>query len=454
MQHVHLHILGLGRRPVANDPAPGTAAPPAKDRSLPGRCAGLPPPRAAAATLTPATLTPATAADAFAARQPLTASLGKLASMRDRMATPAAEPRVLASVDLAADLPTRHVTVPLMTVSVTCDDPRLLGGYGGSREDLVLQRLQLKAFESIQDASREVKSAIREFDASVAQRPPASPREAAERQRTFESACRGIASAQQAKIEQAVQREWSLQKQRDLALRASNARFGVRLTMQAVSVAANAGTAVLLPNPISPAKAAYSLVRMAQTVKQFTKDREQAAQSIVKGDAALARLQAGEVKEGGGGRGWRTRARELVSAVHIPFTQELFRSVHHQEEKLDEFLAKSARVDRQAQQMYAQANELMETLRKLPAPPPGQPDAHSRLRSEADALLGELGELMRSVERDNAFYREYQGRCRAYRAQQPVGLARQADQVDMAAMTVRIGRFAGNLAKIAAHLAP
>lgn len=451
MRHFHLSMPSWLSRHAADKPenAPrpesgNTAGP--KAPPLPPRPVHLPQARPAS------TIGTTTPMGSFAARQPLTATLGKLSALRDRAATPAAQPAVLASVDLAGNLSTTRVRVPPMTVSVTCDDPRLLAHYGAGRESVVLQRLQMRAFEAIRASSREVQAAIREFDDAMAARPPASPEEAAERQRTFESVCRMVATAQQARVDQAVQQEWAMQKQRDTALLASNVRFGVKLTMQTASVAANTATSALLPNPLSPAKAAYSLFRMGQTVQQFVKDREQAARSIEKGDAALVKLQAGEAEDGGGAHAWRTRTREMVSAVHIPFTQKVFRSVHHQEQKLDEFLAKSARVDKQAQAMYAQANELMQSLAALPPAAPGEPDPHADMRRETTQLLEALGDLMRSIDRDNAFYREHQARCRAFHANQPPGLARQADAVDLGASALRVGRFAGNVAKIAAHL--
>ncbi|GLS94590.1 hypothetical protein [Piscinibacter gummiphilus] len=447
MRHFHLSKPSwLSRSAPAEKPAEPRAAPKGPPPLPPRSATGLP------STRPGATIGTTTPMGTFAARQPLTTGLGKLSALRDRTVTPAAQPAVLASVDLAGNLATRSVRVPPMNVSVTCSDPRLLAHYGDGRESIVLQRLQMKAFESIQEASREVQAAIRDFDDAMTRQPPASPREAAERQRTFESVCRNIASAQQANIDRAVQQEWGMQKQRDTALLASNVRFGVKLTMQTVSVAANATTTALLPNPLSPAKAAYSLFRMGQTIQQFAKDREQAARSIEKGDAALVKLQAGDAADGGGAHGWRTRTRELVSAVHVPFTQKLFRSVHHQEQKLDEFLAKSARVDKETRAMYAQAHELMATLADLPEPPPGRPDPHADMRREVGGLLDSLGDLMQSIERDNAFYRHHQDRCRAFHAKQPAGLAQQADAVDWGASALRVGRFAGNLAKIAAHL--
>jgi hypothetical protein len=452
--HFHLsNALGFSRRPLedkieqkknVSSPSPSMAPGP-----LLGRHSTAPPSRPNAVTLRSTT-----ASGQFAARQPLTTGLSKLASLRDRSVKPAAQPRQLASVDLAGGLSAQSVRVPSMNVSITCDDPRLLDHYGQGRENVVLQRLQMKAFEAIHEASQDVKDAIREFDNANMQRPPASAHEAEERQKTFDAACRSIVSAQQSKIEQVIQREWGMQKQRDTALLASNVRFGVKVTMQAASVSANLGTTALLPNPVNPARAAYSLYRMAHTIQQFAKDREQAAKSIEKGDVALAKLQAGDAAGGGSKHGWRTRAREMVSAVHIPFTQKMFRSVHNQEQKLDEFLAKSARVDKDARAMYEQTNELLATLEKLPEAPPEGRDPHADMRREADELLGCLGDLMQSIEQDHAFYEYHSKRCEAYKASQPVGLSQQADAVDMAATAARVGRFAGNLAKIASHLTP
>jgi|GEM_PF-5405200 len=433
----------VGRKEDARPQAPAKG--PERPPPLPPRPNHLPTARPVAPTI--GTTAPM---GQFAARQPINTALGKLSALRDRTVVPAAEPALLASVDLAGTLATRHVRVPPMNVSVTCNDPRLLPQ--GGQENVVMQRLQMRAFEAIHAASREVQAAIREFDTLMDQQPPRSPQEAAERQRTFETVCRGIASAQQAKVDQAVQHEWGLQKQRDTALLAGNVRFGVKLTMQAVSVSANTAATALLPNPLSPAKAAYSLFRMGQTVHQFTKDREQAAKSIEKGDAALVKLQAGDAADGGGAHGWRTRTREMVSAVHIPFTQKLFKSVHHQEQKLDEFLAKSARVDKEARAMYAQASELMATLADLPEVPPGHPDPHAAMRQEVGGLLDSLGELMQSIERDNRFYEQHKARCRDFHANNPVGLREDADAVDLGASVLRVGRFAGNLAKIATHL--
>jgi hypothetical protein len=453
LRSIHLNIPGLRRSSVGEKPDPQKAVstPPAPAGGTPSlrERVGLPQPRAPAVTLTSTT-----SAGRFAARQPLTSCMSKLASLRDRSVAPAPEPRELASVDLAGGLSAKSVTVPSMNVSVTCNDPKLLDHYGEGRENVVLQRLQMKAFEAIHEASQNVKEAIRQFDDANAQCPPATPREAQERQKTFDSVCSSIVSAQQSKIDQVVQREWGMQKQRDRALRTSNVRFGVNVTLQAVSVSANLAATVGLPNPVSPAKAAYSLYRLAHTVQQFAKDREQAAKSIEKNDAVLARLQAGDLASGDGRHDWRTRAREMASAAKVPFAEKMFRSVHNHEQKLDEFLARSARIDKDVHAMYEQANELLATLQAMPEPPTGAPDPHAEMRREVGQLLGSLGELTQSVDRDNAFYKHHQARCEAYKANQPAGLAQQADAVDMAATALRVGRFAGNLAKIASHLTP
>ena len=403
-----------------------------------------------------ATLTPTTSMGTFAANQPLTNGLQKLSEMRDSRVKPVAESSVLASMNLAAGLQTTGVKVPEMNVSVTCSDPKLLAHYGGGRENIVLQRLQMKAFEAIQQSSREVKAAITDFDQAMAKNPPRSKLEADQRQATFDNVCRSIVAGQQAKIDHAVQQEWGMQKQRDTALMASNVRFGVKVTMQAVSLSANVAATVALPgiNVISPVKGAYTVYRMAETVKKFAQDRDHAAKSIVKNDAALVALQASDDKGGAGEGGWRTRAREMVGAAHIPFTTKMFKSVHNHEQKLDEFLAKSARVDRDARKMYAEANQLMKTLENAPPPFPGAPDPHGEMRKEVGELLTALGELMQSVQVDNDFYNANKERCKAFRANQPVGTQEQSHAVDMTATAVRVGRFAGNVAKIATHLTP
>lgn len=383
---------------------------------------------------------PVASANAAAATQP--------ASTAQRPSGPTGN---LAHMNLAARIKTTHLQVPQMEAQITFDDPKGLAKYGGTKENVVLQRLQMKAFEALNAASFEIKEAVEAYDRDLAKRPPASPAEQLERQKTFETVCKQILQAQEAKVNQLVQDEWAMQKHRDSALVHSNLRFGTKMLFNTTKLVASASTmATVGASPLGVASAAYTCFNTVQTIKSFMQDRDAARKSILKHDAVLA--QQHQDKLSGAAKGKRVGA-ELIAAMHLPFTKKAIGpTVVNQENKLEEFLAKSARVDRQARKLYQETNQLLQQIEKARSAKPDDPKLQ-QAGIEATQMLDKLADLMQSIERDNQFYLEHKARCEAYRGQQPVGLKPTTDAVETAAFAGQIGRFANNLHTIATNLA-
>jgi hypothetical protein len=394
----------------------------------------------------PAAAARPSAAAASAASTTATAA-AKPVSTAQRPAVPAGN---LAHMNLASRIKTTHLQVPQMEAQITFDDPKGLAKYDGTKENVVLQRLQMKAFEALNAASFEIKDAVEAYDRELAKRPPASPAEQLERQKTFEQVCQQILTAQEAKVNQAVQDEWGLQVQRDKALLRSNIRFGTKMLFNTTKLVASASTmATVGASPLGVASAAYTCFHTVQTIKSFMQDRDAARKSILKHDAVLA--QEHQDKLAGTAKGKRVGT-ELIAAMHLPFTKKAIGpTVVNQENKLEEFLAKSARVDRQARKLYQETNQLLQQIEKARAANPDDPKLR-QAGAEATQMLDKLGDLMQSIERDNAFYLEHKARCQAYRDQQPVGMKPTTDAIETAAFAGQIGRFANNLHTIASNL--
>jgi hypothetical protein len=103
----------------------------------------------------------------------------------------------------------------------------------------------------------------------------------------------------------------------------------------------------------------------------------------------------------------------VAVAVGVPFID----SVGKLETKLEDFLGKSARVDKDRQKLFESANKLLDAVKKIDAGKSG-PENAKRLTTMGDKvrdILDRIGTLEVSIEGDNTFYRTNAERCKVYR---------------------------------------
>jgi hypothetical protein len=356
---------------------------------------------------------------------------------------------VLAERDFASGISTRNLKLPRMEAVVTWENAEALKDYDGAKEKLILQKLIAEALSGLKDAHKEIKDAIEDFDAAYGKNPPQTQKEADERLRTFQSVCVKAASGQEAKVRKAVEDEWKMHQKRDAALSKLNLKFAVDITLNAISLAVAVTTAALSMGTLAVTLvgAAKTVVSSALLIKDFAGDRDAAAEDVVSIDVTLSKAYLGpDVK----GKAFKT-AKEIAVAAGMPFMD----SVGKLDKKLEDFLGKSARVDKEAQKLYESANKLMAALKKVDADEVGADNAKKvdQMKDKTDKLLDKISELMKSVDGDNAFYKANRARCDLY--EQMNGKALGAASRGVAALVVIAGIVseAKSIADIALKLA-
>jgi len=317
---------------------------------------------------------------------------------------------VLAEQDFAAGVGVRHLKLPRLKAVVTWDNAEALKDYDGAKEKLILQKLIAEAIGGLKEAHKEIKAAIEDFDAAYGRNPPASQKEADERLRTFQTVCEKAAAGQEAKVRKAVEEEWKLHQKRDAALARLNLKFAVDITINAISLAVAVTTAALSMGSLAVTLvgAAKTVVSTALLIKEHAGDRDDAAKDVIDIDLTLSKAYNGpEVK----GKAFKT-AKEIAVAAGMPFVD----TVGKLDKKLEDFLAKSARVDKEAQKLYESANKLMAAIGKVDAGQVGDDNAKKvgQMGDKTGKLLDRIGDLMKSVDGDNAFYKANRARCDHY----------------------------------------
>jgi hypothetical protein len=356
---------------------------------------------------------------------------------------------ILAEQDFSAGISVKNLKLPRMNASITWENAEALKGYDTAKEKLILQKLMAEARDGLNAAHKEIKSAIEDFDKEYARKPPATQREADERLRTFQTVCGQIAKAQEAKVKKAVEAEWETHKKRDAALAKMNLKFAAEITLNAISLAVAVTVAVLSIGTLAVTLvgAAKTLVSSAVLIHGFAGDRDKAANDVVDTDLTLSKIYLGpNVK----GKAFKT-AKEFAVAAGVPFID----SVGKFEKQIDDFRGKSARVDKETQKLFEQANKLMEVVKKIDAAKAG-PDNAKKLAdmgSKNAALLDKIGELMKSIDGDNAFDRAYSARCKTYNEMNGKALANGSKAVAVLAVAATIVANAKSVAEIALKLA-
>jgi hypothetical protein len=336
-----------------------------------------------------------------------------------------------------------------MQAEVTWDNKEALKDYDSRKEKEILQKLIAEALDGLKTAKAEIRDAIVEFDAAYGKNPPASQKEADERLKTFETVCGQIAKAQQDKVRKAVEREWETHKKRDAALTRMNLKFSAEIILATISLTAAAVTAILSMGTLAVTLvgAGKTLVTTALKIKEFAGDRDDAAKDVIGVDATLSKAYNGpEVK----GQAFKT-AKEIAAAAGMPFID----TVGKMEDKLENFLGKSARVDKDLQSLYETANEMMAALKKVDAGDVGADNAKKakEMGGKVSSMLDTIGELRSSVDSDNVFYKVNNDRCRQYKAMNGKAVGNAAKFTAIAVLAAGLASEAKTIVDIALKLA-
>lgn len=318
--------------------------------------------------------------------------------------------KVLAELDFAEGVRVKHVKVPKMTATLTCDNPEILKGYDSAKEKVIMQKLIAVAYEELTAAQKEIVSALEDFDAEYGKKPPANQKEADERLKTLQTVCGQITKAQKGKVEKAVEKEWETHRKRDAALLKLNLVFSYEIVKATLSLAVAVTSAALSMGALAPTlvAAAKTLVTTALKIKEFAADRDDAAKDVIDIDLKLSKAYNGPEVKGKAFKG----AKEIAAAAGMPFID----TVGKMEAALETFLAKSARVDKETQSLYESANKLMASLKKVDADEVGAANAKKvqQMGAKTTSLLNRIGELNKSIDGDNLFYKVNKDRCERY----------------------------------------
>ena len=183
--------------------------------------------------------------------------------------------RILAQLDFAASLKTKNIVVPAMTAVVTWENEDALKGYGGKKEQVILQALILEAISGLTKSQKEIQAAIVDFDQRLGTKPSASKEEAAERVETFTTVCKQITRAQEEKVQRMVAAKWEQQKKRDAALARIDLIFAAKIVLSAISLSASIAIAALSLGTLAVTLigAAKTAVSAALLIKDFAAGR-------------------------------------------------------------------------------------------------------------------------------------------------------------------------------------
>jgi hypothetical protein len=356
---------------------------------------------------------------------------------------------ILAEQDFAQGLKLSNLQVPPMNAVVTWENPEALKDYDKKGEKLILQNLIATAYKELTAARKEVQDAIKAFDEQLGKKPAASPEEAKERIKTFQTVCGQITKAQESKVKAAVEQVWATHKKRDAALFRINLKFAAEITLNAISLAVSITVAALSMGSLAVTLigAAKTALSTALLIKDFASGRDSTAQEVIGIDLDLAKAYLGPNMKGKAFLG----AKEVAVAAGFPFLS----SVGKMETKLEDFLGKSGRVDKETQTLYEQANKLMAEIRKASEGKVGTDNAKhlKEMGDKTTSLLDQIGALNKSVDGDNLFYNSYCARCEVYKALKGRALGAAGRFAAIAVVIAGIAATAKSVADIAVKLA-
>ena len=357
--------------------------------------------------------------------------------------------KILAEQDFAQGIRTKNIKVPKMEASVTLDNAELFKDYDDAKEKLILQKLMLEAREGLNKAAKDIKDAIEAFDERFGKDLPASEKEAKERIATFEAVCKKIAVAQESKVEKLVEDEWELHRKRDAALTKLNLKFAATIALASISLAISITLATLSMGTLAVTLvgAAKTVVSTALAIKDFAGNRDKAAEEVEDIDTSLAKVYLGPKMKG---IAFKT-AKEVAVAAGMPFMD----SVGKFDKKIEDFLAKSARVDDDTQKLYEQANKLMAEIKKVDDKKVGPDNAKlvDQMGRKTTDLLNDIGTLRKSIDADNQFYKDKVARCKIYEAINGKALGNAVKGIEFAKEAAAIVSTAKDIVDIALKLA-
>jgi hypothetical protein len=335
--------------------------------------------------------------------------------------------RNLAYMNLAAgvdDLKNLSIDdIPDMMARISVDQPGAVGAKPGSKEELVLQKMTLLAYTALNEAREETKALIEQQDRQMDR--PLGKEERAQ----FQEKCVAILNGHQARIKQAVDKEWNTQQLRDSDRRDYNRNFAVDLAIKTTKLGVSVGTAAtVVLSPAGIAAGALTALSMAKLIYKFSEDRDAALLEMNKGDAALQKkLQAGLLGDKAGDMAKQV-TREMIVSLPISFADKIAGpTMKKQDDAILAFRAKSARLDKEVRKYYEKCISDLDKLqalddaRAIRAAEGGTPAAPKdqnveKMRARIEQSLEKLTPLMKMIDADNEIHATYKERCDGYRA--------------------------------------
>jgi hypothetical protein len=353
---------------------------------------------------------------------------------------------VITSIDLAAGLKPKNLVVPAMEVDVTLKNPPAELQSAIKDGKLILQKIEVAAFEVLKKARDDVRAGILELDESYEKNPPADKHEAEERVETLNATCKKIAQAQSDAACAAAEAEWDRQVKKEEDLTSFKVVFGLKMALGTISVAASVISAVMSMGVLAATilGAAKTVAGMASDVYTFCRDMPKTEKDIISTDETLAerwsdkKLTAGKV------------GKELAAALGAP----LVKSIDGLEKLLGEYNAKNAKRDHMADALWKQADKLFDSTDKAP-PNPSEEFVKTlqELRANITELLDEISDLGAESKKSDAFYDAYQARCDTYKAMEGGKLGKTAKATGVATIMATVASTANTVAEIATRLA-
>ncbi len=240
-----------------------------------------------------------------------------------------------------------------------------------------------------------------------------------------------------------------MHKKRDAALSKMNLKFAVNIIISSISLAVAITAAALSMGTLAVTLvgAAKTVVTTALAIKDFAGDRDKAAEQVIDMDASLSKTYNGPKMKG---QAFKS-AKEVAAAAGVPFID----SVGKFDDKVEAFLGKSARVDKDTQKLYEQANKLMAEIKKADNKD-GGPDNDKlvdTMGKKTTELLNKIGTLSKSVDEDNVFYKVNKARAKGYEEMNGKAISGTAKLVSFAKDVAEIASLAKEIADLAVKLA-
>lgn len=312
----------------------------------------------------------------------------------------------ITEIDFASNLTVRNLVVPPMIARVTIPNAPDALVKAFAKEKVVAQKVMGATFDALKRSRREIHNAIGAFDRELGAKPPASPQDAAERVKTFNTVCKQIAEAQCGAAIKAATTEWQTQQKKSKDLQMFRITFAAKTALNAISIAASITAAALSMGTLALTLigTAKSVASLASDIYNFARDIAKAEKDIIQTDLLLAKGWSNPKLD------FKKGARELSAALGVPFVK----SIGGLETLLKEHNAKNGRKDELAEKLYATAKELMASIEKAPKLPDAKQKKLGELATKVTALLDQISELGKVSRGNDAFHAAYSARLRIY----------------------------------------